>query len=436
MDELSQLMAESSIHSHPPLEDLHFLELESERLRRMDPSIHPLSDMHLRDRDLREISLISDHLHDLTTYGHPVDRERTIAFSDDYRPRYGAALDLDPALGPGAWDPHMLSDLRGPHLFHETFAPYHMSEMLLPYHDLGHGHGYGSYRRLGMVNPYLDDYAMLYPPILDDPYYMQIHSVLPRALPMFSDPYFMPATMNRGGYQNGLHPQGLNMRNPFMHGIDHDFGHGAIRPLINYGLRPEMLHQKYGQSLDDLYLFELMLRLDQTLDEEQRMLRWRERLAWEELNLMERRLRWQEMNILERSRLGLGTGSYWSHQLGGQPIDPSFGYVNPMFVRGIEVMPISHEQAPIMGVLDQPHYPLSPGLVSQFPMWDAGGLGLGGRISPWLDDWSRYLRPKHLIRQENIRREYAERRGEIPPGPRLVEPGRHAGGMPLFERFL
>jgi len=366
MERLNRMMAESFLHPHLDMVPYHgslIADQQSRQLALLDHEterIHHLHALHERDRELAEL----DELHHLRlrSLDHQLDMERAMALDSDYWLRYGSGY--------------------GP-----TSA------------------GYGAYHSPGLQYPH-------YSGIMADPYYQQMNCILPRCLPMFSDPYFT----DQMGVAHATRPLSYPLRDPFLHGIDHDYGYGTIGPLSSYGLAARVPPREYGQMLDDLYLFEMMLRLDRALDEEERMLRWRERLAWEELDQRERRLRWEQMDMIERSRLGVGAGSFWANQLGGLPIDPTFGYVTPVLTT---MAP--HGRAPIMGVLDSPHYPLSAPLMSNYPMWDVGGLGVGARISPWIADNDMYLSPRLLARQENTRREYAERRGEIPPGPRLLE---------------
>ncbi|KAA1080154.1 hypothetical protein PGTUg99_017244 [Puccinia graminis f. sp. tritici] len=449
MEHLERLMAESSIHPrldlvpyHPAMQlpgaDVHELALldhENERMRHLH-SLNAHNEMiYLRDRELDEM-----HLMDRERHLDSINHQRTIALEDEYRLRQGHGL----ASGYGPIDGSTGYGLAHP------------------------------YPATMMSHPSYHSPSLLYPGVMADPYYQQMTSTLPRSLPMFSDPYFMNQMAFAGSRNvHSTLPLNYTMQNPFLHGIDHDYGYGAIGPLKNYGLVARSPPREYGQMLDDLYLYEMMLRLDRALVKGERILRWRERLAWEELDLAERRLLWEQMNMMERSRLGLGMGSFWGHQLGGLPINSTFGYASPNILAE-EVM-VPYGRAPIMGVLDGPHYPLSSPLMPTYPMWDVGGLGVGARISPWLSQndmflsprqlarqenirreyaerrgeippgprfieademsnliESQMLRPKHLIRQENIRREYAERRGEIPPVPRLIEPGRLGAGIPLY----
>ncbi|POW03902.1 hypothetical protein PSTT_10754 [Puccinia striiformis] len=356
MEHLNRLMAESSIYPRHDLLPYH-----------SDP--HLLNESLLAEQqvamqvaasDMQELALL-DHENRLHLRDHR--NGRAMALDDEHRMRLASGYGVAPGYG-----------IYGG--------------------SAGYGLPHGAYPAMGMVHPSYHDPAMHYPGVMADPYYQQLTSILPRSLPLFSDPYFMNQMALGSGHAR---PSNHAMQNPFLHGIDHNYGYGAIPPLSNYGLCSPP--REYGQMLDDLYLYEMMLRLDHALDEGERMLRWRERLAWEELSQMERQLRWERMDIMEQQAMCL----------------PG--------------------RAPIMGILDGPHFPLSSPLISTYPMWDVGGLGVGARISPWLMGNEMYLRPKHHIRRENIRREYAERRGEIPPVPRLIEPGRMGSNMSVYGAY-
>ncbi|KAG0150239.1 hypothetical protein CROQUDRAFT_652661 [Cronartium quercuum f. sp. fusiforme G11] len=265
-----------------------------------------------------------------------------------------------------------------------------------------------------------------YDPRLVESYYRQMEDVLPHHLPMFSDPYeFGYGALDHSpmAYGNergmGFHSA---MYDPFSYGIDHDYGYGRIPPLNTYGLHPHSFGPEFGPTLDDLYLFELMLRSDAILSEHERLRRWQERLAWEELNELERANRWRQMSLMRRRELGLGHGSYWGSRFGSLPLDHTLGYVHPFPIMGRSAIRRGHTHP--LGFPGPAHYPLSGSLGMRYPMWGVGGLGIGRRISGW------YLKPKHLLRQAEIRLEYAERRGEIPPRPRIVGPGLMGTGVP------
>ncbi|GAA5986240.1 hypothetical protein JCM5350_007596 [Sporobolomyces pararoseus] len=70
-------------------------------------------------------------------------------------------------------------------------------------------------------------------------------------------------------------------------------------------------------ALADLLYFQQQLELDQTLDELERLRRWEERLAWEELEEEERLRQYQFSDEYRLSRLGLSDG-FWSRRFGGR----------------------------------------------------------------------------------------------------------------------
>ncbi|MBW0515525.1 hypothetical protein O181_055240 [Austropuccinia psidii MF-1] len=265
---------------------------------------------------------------------------------------------------------------------------------------------------------------------LNDPYYRQVVSVLPHEFLLSSDPLLTSRMATGRSYKRGL---GHSVRNPFLHGIDYNYGYGAIKPLLAYGLSPRTLQPNYGKVLDDLYLYEMMLHLDHKINEQEKLRRWHERLQWEELSEIQRRLSWLKMSTIDGSRLGLGLGSYWGHKLNGIPINRSFGYANVVWETGIKRGGLTRSDLPpghfhpmsssstyllansIPGIRGQPHHNLSSALMSRYPMWSEGGLGLGCRISPW-------LRPKSIAEQQNLRRDHPDRWNEFPHRPRLRGP--------------
>lgn len=215
--------------------------------------------------------------------------------------------------------------------------------------------------------------------------------------------------MGMGHGRTSFHP---SMPDRFIDGIDHDYGYGRVGALSGDGLSSEAFRASVGPMLDDLYLYELMLRSDQALNEQERLRRWEERLRWEELNEIERENRWRAMSLVQRTYLGIGHGSYWAHQLGGLPLHSSLGDERDGGL-GLGMRRINHS--------GPPHDGLSMGMMNRDPMWWMAGLGMGRRLSNWRP--ARPLKPKHLLRQAQLRADYAERRGEIPPRPLILGPG-------------
>jgi len=60
---------------------------------------------------------------------------------------------------------------------------------------------------------------------------------------------------------------GREMGNPFVDGIDYDYGYGKVGRL---GMKLEQFAREQAHILDDLYLFELLIRLDESIDEVER----------------------------------------------------------------------------------------------------------------------------------------------------------------------
>ncbi|GAA5946453.1 hypothetical protein JCM3765_000250 [Sporobolomyces pararoseus] len=75
-------------------------------------------------------------------------------------------------------------------------------------------------------------------------------------------------------------------------------------------------------ALADLLYFQQQLELDHTLDEVERLRRWEERLAWEELEDEERLRQYQLSDQYRLTRLGLSDG-FWSERFGGRQVDLS-----------------------------------------------------------------------------------------------------------------
>lgn len=77
------------------------------------------------------------------------------------------------------------------------------------------------------------------------------------------------------------------------------------------------LEDDYYGAYGDLLEYENQLRLSRDFSEEERMLRWRERLAFEELENDQRMRRYERMSERERQRLGLAGRSWWAGRYGG-----------------------------------------------------------------------------------------------------------------------
>ncbi|EGG07309.1 uncharacterized protein MELLADRAFT_105829 [Melampsora larici-populina 98AG31] len=240
-------------------------------------------------------------------------------------------------------------------------------------------------------------------------YYHLLTNHLPRGLPFFGD--------RDGFFACGTSRQNVYVRDPFTEPIDFDYGYGRMKALGSYGLSQDRFARINTHLLDDLYLFEMLLRLDRSLDEQERSRRWRERLRWEEIQDSGERVRlWSDMNVDARRQIGIDEGSFWAAHLFGSPFNSRMGYTT----------------CPLAGpaMRTRKHYSLTPGLEIRYPMWYHGGLGLGRRIFNWMEQPYRPINIKHELRRERIRREYAERRGEIRPRPRSLGPGLMGTGVP------
>lgn len=66
---------------------------------------------------------------------------------------------------------------------------------------------------------------------------------------------------------------------------------------------------------NDLLAWSNALRYDRSLQEAERLQRWRQRLDFEELDEMARRRRWMQMSLRDRATLGLSSG-YWDSRYG------------------------------------------------------------------------------------------------------------------------
>ncbi|GAA5998711.1 uncharacterized protein JCM10292_007177 [Rhodotorula paludigena] len=98
--------------------------------------------------------------------------------------------------------------------------------------------------------------------------------------------------------------------------IDHDV------PLSEAWQDDSWSHDQY--ALADLMYFQRQLELDHALDESERLRRWEERLAWEQLNDEERALRYSELAAAgSLGMLGLA-GGWWGRRYGGGSFDLSY----------------------------------------------------------------------------------------------------------------
>jgi len=79
------------------------------------------------------------------------------------------------------------------------------------------------------------------------------------------------------------------------------------------------LEDDYYGSYGDLLEYEAALRMDRHLTEQERLRRWRMRLAFEELEEAERLRRYRSMAHADRLLLGLSDHSWWGERYGSRP---------------------------------------------------------------------------------------------------------------------
>ncbi|MBW0500716.1 hypothetical protein O181_040431 [Austropuccinia psidii MF-1] len=245
-----------------------------------------------------------------------------------------------------------------------------------------------------------------------DLYYRMISDHLPKHLPMFKDPYSFGSksllsnhlgnSISSSLENHSCQKSGFNIKNPFIDGIDYDYGFGHVGSL---GLRSDHFELQLAYALDDLYLYELLLRSDHSINEIERQKRWNDRLNWEEESNHQNRLKtWKLMTEDQRWKLGLGHGSFWSSNLFGIPLSPKFGYKNSINFLNLNSISNSHLKS---------HYHLTSKLLSRYPMWNRGGLGLGRRISNWYHS-PVHSKSKHLDHHQlKLGSEYHSKPSEI-----------------------
>jgi len=135
---------------------------------------------------------------------------------------------------------------------------------------------------------------------------------------------------NGGGYDmGGVYRDDLGYEShsdPYQYdnydGIYNDFGHDGLYDDVyrdgydydTYGAYYPDEDAYYG-GLGDLLEYEDQL-MDLNISEDERMARWRERQAFDELEDAERALSWQQMDGQMRYRLGLAENSYWASRYG------------------------------------------------------------------------------------------------------------------------
>ncbi|WAR54816.1 hypothetical protein PtB15_4B434 [Puccinia triticina] len=173
---------------------------------------------------------------------------------------------------------------------------------------------------------------------------------------------------------------------PFCNKIDVDYGYGPLPSLADYKIDKTKLGYHDTFNLDDLYLLEMALRLDELLTDKERLRRWDQRLDWE--NADDKTKLWGRMSDLERSRIGIGVGSWWTYRLFGIPFCSRYGYYRTLIGPGGV---FSMRYGDFRKGAIEAHYPLIGTVKSRFPMFRDGGLGLGRALSAWVD--GRPVRP-------------------------------------------
>ncbi|KAA1074821.1 hypothetical protein PGT21_021882 [Puccinia graminis f. sp. tritici] len=168
---------------------------------------------------------------------------------------------------------------------------------------------------------------------------------------------------------------------PFTNKINVDFGYGPLPSLADYQIDKTKIGYHDAFNIDDLYLFEMALRLDELLTDKERLRRWDQRLSWE--NAEDKRDYWARLSDIDRSRIGIGTGSWWAYRLFGVPFNSRYGYYRILL--GQSGLFSIRSTAFRRGTF-QAHYPLTGQLKSRFPVWRDGGLGLGRSLIAWVDD--------------------------------------------------
>jgi len=190
---------------------------------------------------------------------------------------------------------------------------------------------------------------------------------------------------------------------PFSNKIPVDFGYGPLASLADYKIDKTTLKYYDAFNLDDLYLFEMALRLDELLTHKERLRRWDQRLNWE--NADDKAQLWNKMRDIERFRIGIGLGSWWAYQLFGICFDPTYGYYRHLLGPGgiLTTRCVDFRKGTFKA-----HYPLSGRLKERFPVWRDGGLGLGRCLLAWVDDRPAPRRPAPGGTADDIKAEVAQ----------------------------
>ncbi|KAG0148206.1 hypothetical protein CROQUDRAFT_655096, partial [Cronartium quercuum f. sp. fusiforme G11] len=169
---------------------------------------------------------------------------------------------------------------------------------------------------------------------------------------------------------------------PIKNPIPIDYGYGMMKSLNEYGVKKDQLDCIDAICLDDLYLFEQVLRNDTFLVESERLRRWNRRMRWEEMPNRERHDLWKKMSDADKGMLGIDAGGWWAYRLSMIQLDTTYGHRRLLV--GAGSLFERHNSGFRKGAFDA-HYPLSSGLKVKYPFWRDGGFGLGRSLIKWLE---------------------------------------------------
>ncbi|GAA6013876.1 hypothetical protein JCM8202_000845 [Rhodotorula sphaerocarpa] len=130
-----------------------------------------------------------------------------------------------------------------------------------------------------------------------------------------------------GDYGMGGYPYGAEYGGGFEDRLwgEGDSYYPELYSYMNFVDRPLAAHDAWGdESWEEEQYYQQQLELDTALSEAQRLRRWEERLAWEELDEEARALRYHELAASGAlGALGLA-GGFWGRRFGGMDHDLSY----------------------------------------------------------------------------------------------------------------